>query len=244
MSSSPPHLLTLPREVRDIIYHYLTQDIDLDWGYKILPFPLGGHYAVKLRLRNAPLPNVLLSCTRIYDEYSQASCFRKPSVTINVGKHHSLTLRESEPTNQKRAFEVLRRVQHCDFRVDGTDRSVPEALWTTIDQLSQAVSVLAPNLETIKVVSRPKFHERIGNDPDELEMMYISDGAFATPVKLSPLVLAGRLLLHGQQAFWNQQVNPHTLLHEREAGTGPGNVLAGEWYFVRGKGCGYTAANR
>ncbi|KAH7063869.1 hypothetical protein BKA63DRAFT_378849, partial [Paraphoma chrysanthemicola] len=104
---SPPNLFTLPRECRDLIYSYLTHDIVLDWGYRMYPFPLGGHSAVQIRVPNAPIVNVLLSCTQIYDEYRQARHFKNPCMSINLSEHCLWRLMEGEPTNQARVFEIL-----------------------------------------------------------------------------------------------------------------------------------------
>jgi len=241
MSSPSPHLLTLPREIRDLIFSYLVKDIDLDWGYMIFAFPIGGHNAVHVRYHDAPLLNVLLSCTQVYDEYSQGSCFKKPAASINVGKHSMQHLLENEPTNQARAMSVLRRTRHIDFHIDSADLSGSNVMWTTIDQLSRAVSVVAPNLETISVVTRPLNSQSSSYQFQEVGNMLDRNG---TSVGASPPLLAGELLLHGQPAFWNRDSDHRNFCSGCRTDERPGNPMAGEWHFVRCDGKEHLAALR
>tara|TARA_R110002003_G_scaffold149_4_gene13523 strand:+ start:1242 stop:2108 length:867 start_codon:yes stop_codon:yes gene_type:complete len=153
-----PDLLNLPREIRGLIYGYLTHDIVLDWGYRIFPFPLGGHSAVQIRVPDAPILNVLLSCTQIYDEYSQARHFKLPSISIDLSEDCMWRLMEGEPTNQARVFKVLERIGHVEFLVDSVacfgdaaDAENLQELFVSAEALTQAISVFAPKLRTIKM---------------------------------------------------------------------------------------------
>src|SRR5690242_14218221 len=84
MASSTCRLLALPREIRNIIYSYLHHDITVDWGYKHSSFPIGGHLAVPIFLYNAPLLTLLRTCKLLFEEYRQAECFRKLTISVTV----------------------------------------------------------------------------------------------------------------------------------------------------------------
>ncbi|KAH7076244.1 hypothetical protein FB567DRAFT_418793, partial [Paraphoma chrysanthemicola] len=153
---SPPNLFTLPRECRDLIYTYLTHDIVLDWGYRMYPFPLGGHSAVQIHVPNAPMLNVLLSCTQIYDEYRQARYFTNPCMAINLSEHCLWRLMEGEPTNQARVFKILGRIARVEFAA-GSAATLSSALedgglqdlWMLAETLMQSISVFAPKLTSV-----------------------------------------------------------------------------------------------
>lgn len=107
MSSSGLHFLTLPREIRNIIYDYLTQQVELDWGYELAPFPVGGHVAAKLVIPDAPLPSMLRVCSRVYEEYRQAKCFRRLTIKIDARRKSRSHLLENMDTNRARVASIL-----------------------------------------------------------------------------------------------------------------------------------------
>lgn len=78
MSSSlaRPHLLTLPREVRNLIYENLTRTLELRGIKKI------GDSLTMVFLTNAPYVNLLLTHSRLHDEYKESDAFQKLSVTV------------------------------------------------------------------------------------------------------------------------------------------------------------------
>ncbi|KAF3008433.1 hypothetical protein E8E13_002761 [Curvularia kusanoi] len=71
-----PRLLTLPREIRDIVYSYLSRKSEC-YDVRIAP-----SWCMKFRLENAPYPRVSQVCTRIYQEYREAECFEKTAATL------------------------------------------------------------------------------------------------------------------------------------------------------------------
>ncbi|KAF2001544.1 hypothetical protein P154DRAFT_164621 [Amniculicola lignicola CBS 123094] len=81
MPLTPPYLLTLPREIRDIIYGYLTQDIDAVYNQHEPTSHLVG-----LRIERCPRLSVLLTHSRLYEEYASSSVF----YNIQIRAHTSL----------------------------------------------------------------------------------------------------------------------------------------------------------
>ena len=80
MAANPPHLHTLPREIRNQIYSYLHKEVVVHTQRSPSVF------VVQLRLENVPYMSVLLINSQIYHEYREADCFR------NLAAHFNLSL--------------------------------------------------------------------------------------------------------------------------------------------------------
>jgi hypothetical protein len=143
-----PTLLSLPREIRNIIYEYVSHELVIDWGYRPAPFPLGGHALARLRVREAPLLSVLLSCAQIYNEYSQDKRFTDPCLEINIANDVLLRLREGQSTNHLRACKVLERIVRVDFFLHLTTTWSKQVV--ALDVLEPSVVLLAPRLHTVE----------------------------------------------------------------------------------------------
>jgi hypothetical protein len=151
---SSPTLLSMPREIRNIIYGYLSHELVIDWGYRPSPFPLGGHALARLHIREAPLPSVLLSCAQIYHEYSQDKRFTNPSLEIHPFDDVSLRLQEGQSTNHMRACKVLERIVRVDFFI------YAKMTWcqaiievdNALEVLEPTIALLAPRLHTMRLV--------------------------------------------------------------------------------------------
>jgi len=153
MTSSRPHLLTLPREVRNIIYSHMYQPINFDWSYKILPFPQDGSYTVPCQVRRAPLLSVLLSCTQIHDEYSQSALVQSMTIALDVGRGLIKHRNESDPNGKTHAKDIVRRTRHVELHMDTTDINCDVDSWSTIGGFVRIIHQLAPKLRTVEVNS-------------------------------------------------------------------------------------------
>jgi hypothetical protein len=74
-----PSLLDLPRELRDILYGYLHQEIETEWPWSTYTGCPG-----KLTFKNAPLPSLLFVHSQLHAEYLEADCFRKPCTILDL----------------------------------------------------------------------------------------------------------------------------------------------------------------
>jgi hypothetical protein len=150
-------LLSLPREVRNMIYSYLSQDLVVNWGYRPSPFPLGGHALARLHVREAPLPSVLLSCAQIYHEYRQDKRFSNLSVKVNVEDDVFLHLQEGQSTNHLRACEILRLIVQVDLTLylESTWSSHMNDVVHALGVLELSIALLAPRLQTMRLVFLP-----------------------------------------------------------------------------------------
>ncbi|KAF2449045.1 hypothetical protein P171DRAFT_509458 [Karstenula rhodostoma CBS 690.94] len=110
MAPATPHLLGIPREIRDMIYQHLTQS-------KIhLLYPvLGGNAQVSIELNRAPLVNVLLIHPQINVEYLKT--FGKDiSARFDFVKSAALTF--LTPTELRGVSGVIRHIKHATFIID------------------------------------------------------------------------------------------------------------------------------
>jgi hypothetical protein len=81
MASSPSHLLSLPREIRNLIYRYLSHEVKTRWRWNC--WPISGNTGVAtITLENAPYTSVSSACSRLHDEYKESEHFRNAQVTI------------------------------------------------------------------------------------------------------------------------------------------------------------------
>lgn len=87
--ASPLHLLTLPRELRNQIYSYLTHEsqytLDHKWADQQSMFHT---FRLIINFRNAPFPNVLRAHSGLCNEYLGAPCFSSLSVRVVVYASH------------------------------------------------------------------------------------------------------------------------------------------------------------
>jgi hypothetical protein len=229
---STPTLLSLPREVRDIIYAHLSQEVVVDWGYQTHPFPLGGHDILRLRVPEAPLTNVLLSCAQIYHEYSQNRFFRRPSITIDLSEHSTAHILEAVPTNHSRALRILERTSHIDYIIDrGTESNVLRYC-SDIEEWSRRFEVLAPRLETLQAHCKIQNHGPLAQ-PTLTDTI---NNAVAILPSDAVAALSQRIHLH-------LQAGPFVCTNKSARTRMPaGIVLLGEWRIERRKT--YEAAQR
>ncbi|KAF3008437.1 hypothetical protein E8E13_002951 [Curvularia kusanoi] len=78
VATSQPHLLTLPREIRDMIYGYLTQDRQLP----LKSISQVDGFRTLVEIKKPPYVDVLLTHSRLRDEYLQSTCFKDLSLVI------------------------------------------------------------------------------------------------------------------------------------------------------------------
>ena len=99
------HLLTIPREIRDIIYSYLHHPAQV-CSYQ------NGRTAT-LKLRNAPIAAVLQTHTQIHKEYQTAECFKDLScvLTYRPGCADYANLHRTTSTADSKAFSHISHVE-------------------------------------------------------------------------------------------------------------------------------------
>jgi hypothetical protein len=148
MSTSPPHLLNLPREIRNCIYHYLSQEIDFNWRWN--HWPLSGNEGIsKVCLKDAPMLSVLLTSHRLYDEYLESEHFKNTAITIDLAG-------DSRDHKDTRGItfedQILSRITLVNILVDmGRIRISERQRWMNIFLLGRALTIFSPKLATLEI---------------------------------------------------------------------------------------------
>lgn len=120
-------LLSLPRELRDQIYNYLHEKIALRWYYVPSNFPesQGLNPIYDIQIEQAPLISVLLTHSRLKEEYVESVIFKRLSATLRLQstKQNLLYFPNSDDQSfvrhpECKAGQLLRRITHLNVLVD------------------------------------------------------------------------------------------------------------------------------
>jgi hypothetical protein len=160
LAPSALNLLTLPRELRDRIYSYLTHTIDIQWdgftkdaprgmrGEKQILEPIRGH------LVNCPLPSVLLVHPRIHQEY-HAMCEK----VLEAFFDESLCM-VGPPERLWRPLEdsTIARLRHVTVNIRLHIRTTFQNLdWQNQLHLLGTLATKATQLQTLRVGVRQQY---------------------------------------------------------------------------------------
>jgi hypothetical protein len=211
MLSPKPHLLTIPREIRDIIYTHLSHDIAFRWGYRTFSFPLGGSYATPVHFHGVPSLSALLTCSRIFEEYSAAPCFRNLSLSLTTGKDSMRVLREDEATNRDRALDLFSHIQRVNFHIDSPNQRISRRVWLWIDDLTTIVSKLVPEMAIVKVATQHSRH--MGSQvwkPCSGGVSGVPHTTEEREMEQPAVVLGGESVRDGDPDYWNRSLEPIT----------------------------------
>jgi hypothetical protein len=74
--TSRAHFFGLPRELRDIIYSYLTHDREVTWQVETGEYQSARRYHATVRVTDSPVGNALRVNSQLHDEYIDTDCFQ------------------------------------------------------------------------------------------------------------------------------------------------------------------------
>lgn len=165
MERPNPTLLTLPREIRNRIYHHLSRKLDFDWDRDdvvTLRGALGDVQIVEpvpVRLRRCPLPHVFLIHPRIRDEYRE-ECMANLEAIIDPTLHTlEWPLFDAHSRSNVISDPVISRLRHITIFLKLHARTTSESLdWQNQLNLLRAVTIKAPSLKTLRVAIRQQYH--------------------------------------------------------------------------------------
>ena len=140
LPSPAPHLLILPREVRNLIYEYLTREVELRGIAKFGDFP------VIVALHNAPYINILLTHSRLHDEYKDSSAFLELAATVshwNVAAEIADAEWLTDSATVDRDQTAMRHVKIATVQyIHRTDDSTNDLITKLLTQLVEDMSML------------------------------------------------------------------------------------------------------
>ncbi|KAH7408737.1 hypothetical protein DE146DRAFT_647076 [Phaeosphaeria sp. MPI-PUGE-AT-0046c] len=165
MDAPRPTLLTLPREIRNRIYSYLTHKLDFDWDRDdvvTLRGALGGVQIVEpvpVRLQRCPLPHVFFIHPRICQEYHE-ECVENLEAVIDPTLHTlEWPLFDAQPKSNVISDAILSRLRHITIFLKLHARTTSTNLdWQNQLNLMRAVAITAPELRTLRVAIRQQYH--------------------------------------------------------------------------------------
>jgi hypothetical protein len=158
-----PNLLDLPREVRDHIYTYSTHDLRLKWIQEAGGWASKLSPVVNVQVNDAPIVSVLLTHSRLKEEYMQSTIYRQLSMTLRLESAarasttaHSRSLAGSGTSLTTATVSMLRRVIHITIFVDCgsicTGSVYPNnVLCSDLEQLLNILASPATRLASIKI---------------------------------------------------------------------------------------------
>jgi hypothetical protein len=142
------HLLTLPREIRNEIYGYLTKEIKFDWVWEH-EFDSDGPYMATVLIEDVPICAILLTHSRLCEEYLEARCFKELHATIDANLsigHHPGFIEETLAKQQDKTT-VFARIKHASVFITAFGSSDADVL----SGLDCALVELASGLTSLKL---------------------------------------------------------------------------------------------
>lgn len=157
MGTGAPHLLNLPREIRDIIYSYLHHEVYTQTVVAVRGqgLPLAGNTGA--RLLNAPLVAVLCTHSRLYTEYIEADCFRNLSATIyDSNQGYAWEPAHRSPAQRHALLQALAAVSHLKIELSGF---IALEIQRFLDQGCRRLFQQLSNFKTLCIVCSGLFDE-------------------------------------------------------------------------------------
>jgi hypothetical protein len=165
MAASRPNLLTLPRELRDRVYFYLTHQLDFNWDRSEI-FTLrdadGDEQLIEpvpIRVLNCPLTQVLCVHPSIYEEYHTV-CMKNLEAIVDPAL---LMLDKScfSPhwLSKDSSDAVLARLRHVTLFITLHAKTTSHNLdWQNHLNLLRALTTRADALSTVRIAVRQQYH--------------------------------------------------------------------------------------
>jgi hypothetical protein len=123
MASTTPHLLTLPREVRDEIYSYLHHTLEMEVKLSVAEQEYGFYEPAAVHLENAPYLAVLCTHSRMYEEYNE-SCFKNLSMCIQSRwDGERLDMTHNDEYYEYEFLQALAHTRHLQIDLSGFEKS-------------------------------------------------------------------------------------------------------------------------
>jgi hypothetical protein len=166
----PPTLLTLPRELRDMIYSYLHGDVVAFKHWKCPPKDHDRSWAYG-KIHNLPLLSPLLVCAQIHDEYAQTG-LENLSATIDFQPRVRACKKKTLNDNcrkYKRSMVtcVMRKMRHVTLLWSNNYINMPG--WGSVLYFATRLRTIAMDLKTLRVLARfPRVAYSIATPDSEL----------------------------------------------------------------------------
>jgi len=145
---SSPTILTLPREIRDLVYGYLRHDIRYLWPWQ-RNYRTEDLDIVDMSVENAPCTNTLLVNKQIHCEYQEslnARHFLATIATKPLPKRFALATRVANPRLSEIAVSQLR-----DVHILILNNWPEHPFWPIVGSFVELLVSKAPRLQTLQI---------------------------------------------------------------------------------------------
>jgi hypothetical protein len=152
MAAAPPYLPTLPRELRDKIYSYLSYEVVVECGWEPVTWGVGKCKARRVVWENAPIVSVLLMHSRLHDEYLESDAFKSSTINFTIDPRVKKYITKEQ--NALNEGPSIRKALHTirNATVKFTQESACMApLWYDLLSTIYSLYRIAPQLSTIKI---------------------------------------------------------------------------------------------
>jgi hypothetical protein len=168
MATAKSHLLALPRKIRDQIYGYLHNKRSFKWGdwnntkafnYGLFTIVFASQsdpiYSVSHVLwEEFPLHDLLLTHSRLRDEYLASPCFTNICITIraNFWSGYLLTQKDFSAKKHSIATEAILRAHQSTIYFKGERDDGPNGKqWDRVFPFVKAITSMASNMQTLSI---------------------------------------------------------------------------------------------
>ena len=138
-----PHLLTMPREIRNHIYEHIHHKVKIVVYEKLLLY--------RIRVQQAPYVGLFLTHSRLRDEYTESKVFTNLSASFEWIDGFCPTLNYHH-LEDKRLAPMLIRLRHINVSVASTVNS--SLAWSEFESLCSTLRDKSPCLVTIRTALR------------------------------------------------------------------------------------------
>jgi hypothetical protein len=216
--ADPTHFFSLPREIRDQIYGYLYSDTSFDWLFQYGRGNLR-HAIVRVEVRNVPLLNLLLACSRTYLEFTEPVNSKKLSMTLSC---HSFELvnwdraRMQPRTKELHGLFGFGRLKHATMILCDVWPYFSQVEWEKWSNVANIIRSKSPELMSIRVGFRGK------STLSDLSSLTTSPTSIQGPpqdsIPAPPSILAGFPLRQVCRSFFTEGADPMPLARQELAG--------------------------
>jgi hypothetical protein len=212
MATAKPHLLTLPRELRDHICSYLHEEGSFQWDdwkhidtFKYGPSPLvfamksDPEYSIShLLWQEFPLHSLLLTHSRLRDEYLASPLFTNICITIRANLWGGYLLSGSKFSTRKHAMAIaaIFCAHHITLYFKGERDNRPDRRqWDNLFHFVDTVVAVASNMQTLRIAMMIGGGDTIVGDSIMSEHGDVDIGHIDVSTAHHPETLAGLSLV-------------------------------------------------
>jgi hypothetical protein len=152
--TSRAHFFGLPRELRDIIYSYLTHDREVTRQVETGEYQSARRYHATVRVTDSPVGNALRVNSQLHDEYIDTDCFQEIAIVIKFDMQGSWAERNGTSEDNSTACAIFARAHDLTMFVDHVPQCRTDDLvtwWTELQYIIHEITKNTPKMSTLRL---------------------------------------------------------------------------------------------